>query len=149
MVSLRLQLFTFINMMLVGVIIGIIFDFYRVLRGSFNPSRIITDVFDLFFSLVATLLVFLGLIYSNRGEVRIYIFVAVIIGEIIYYLTISQFFIKFFRRLIRSIFCLYNKLKKTVVFLYNRLKRVILLIYNKIKVVLTSIKQRLRRLFKK
>ncbi|MCK8817006.1 spore cortex biosynthesis protein YabQ [Natroniella sulfidigena] len=133
MVSLRLQAFTFLNMMMIGVVIGFFFDFYRVLRGKCQLGRVATDLFDLLFCLAVTLFVFLGLIYSNQGQVRLYIFIGVISGEVIYYLTISKYSIIFFQRVVKLIGVFYQKIKSIVLLIYNRLKSILLKIKEKFK----------------
>ncbi|WP_408955210.1 spore cortex biosynthesis protein YabQ [Natroniella sp. ANB-PHB2] len=138
MVSLRLQVFTFVNMMIVGLIIGFFFDFYRVIRGNFQLGRITTDLFDLLFSLAVTLFVFLGLIYSNQGQVRLYIFIGVISGEVIYYLTISKYIISFLQRVVR-----------TIKIIYYQIKRIMLLVYDRLNLILIGIKEKLKKVFKR
>lgn len=96
MVSLRLQLTTFLTMIIIGGIIGIGFDFYQVLRRKINFSQLVTDVADILFSLVVTLIVCGGLLYSNDGRVRIYFLVGVLVGLIIYYFIFSCLVINFF-----------------------------------------------------
>ncbi len=97
MVSLRLQLTTFLTMIIIGGMIGIGFDFYRVLRSKITFNQLVTDVADILFSLVVSLIICGGLLYSNDGRVRIYFLLGVILGLIIYYFIFSGLVINFFR----------------------------------------------------
>nr|WP_243832530.1 spore cortex biosynthesis protein YabQ [Orenia marismortui] len=109
-------------MIIIGLIIGVFFDFYRVLRGNLNLKRIITDIFDLLFCLFTMLIIFLTLIYSNDGLIRIYIFLGVILGQIIYYYFLSNFIILFFSKVLVLIYSCYNKIKGIIVWSYKKLK---------------------------
>ena len=98
MISLRLQIITFSSMILVGLIIGGSFDFYRVLRKKISFSRVVTDVADILFSLMATLLICGSLIYINSGQIRIYSLLGVIIGLIIYYSFFTPYILTFWEK---------------------------------------------------
>lgn len=138
MVSLRLQFFTFLNMIIVGMIIGVFFDLYQVLRGKSNPKRLVTDLFDILFSLLAVIIIFSALLYSNNGQVRVYVFGGVIVGLIIYYWLISKFVVKLWVKLVNIISWLVVKIKNLVITIYNKSKLIIVKIKNWIK----SIKDR-------
>ena len=89
-----LQFFTFLNMILVGMIIGLIFDFYRVLKRKFSFSVYLINLFDFFIFIILTIIVFGRLIQLNSGQVRWYIFGGVLLGTIIYYFNLSAVVIK-------------------------------------------------------
>jgi spore cortex biosynthesis protein YabQ len=84
------QLENFLITILSGMLVGLLFDGYRVLRGIINPRVIITDIGDLIFWLVATLLVFGTLLFVNWGEVRLYVFVGLTIGFALYVRMFSK-----------------------------------------------------------
>ncbi len=132
MVSLRLQFITFFNMIVIGMGLAIIFDLYRILRGKTDLNNIIIDIFDIIFSLMSALILFVGLVYSNGGKVRYYIFGGVIIGVFIYYLLFSKFFIKIFIKIFNIIRLIYNKLKNIGLIFYKRLKSIIIKIRDRI-----------------
>ncbi|AGB40141.1 spore cortex biosynthesis protein YabQ [Halobacteroides halobius DSM 5150] len=133
MVSLRLQFFTFLNMILVGMVIGIGFDFYRVLRSKVNPLQIFTILFDIVFSLLSAIIIFITLFYSNGGAARGYVFIGVFTGVIIYYLTISNFMIKVLTKLANIIYWIYTKAKKIIIWIYNKSKLIMIKIRRWIK----------------
>ena len=47
---------------------------------------------DVAFSILITSLVFLGLLASNWGEVRSYVFIGLLLGLVLYYLFLSRYF---------------------------------------------------------
>ena len=78
-----------------GIVIGILFDLFRILRQSFKTPDIITYIEDIIFGILTGIfLIFMIFVFSN-GELRFYIFFALILGLSIYLLTISKYFIKF------------------------------------------------------
>ncbi|GAB6099787.1 hypothetical protein JCM16358_16660 [Halanaerocella petrolearia] len=126
MVSLRLQFFTFLNMIVVGMIIGIGFDLYRVVKSKFNLQRLVVDFCDILFSVLVTIVIFMGLVYSNGGSVRIYAFLGVSFGLIIYYLLVSDLVVSIFNRIVDSIFWVCSQLKRLIIFIYSKTKAIIL-----------------------
>lgn len=73
-----------------GLIIGLLFDTYRVLRGIFSPQTFFTGLGDLLFWIVSTLVVFGALLCTNWGEVRLYVFLGLIIGAVAYIKLFSR-----------------------------------------------------------
>ena len=84
------QIDTFLYTLLTGIILGIIFDFYRVFRGICRPHIWITSITDLIYWLLATILVFMALLVGNSGEVRLYIFIGLLLGVALYYRLASH-----------------------------------------------------------
>lgn len=87
------QAYLFLVFSLTGVIIGILFDIFRVLRKSFKTSNLITYIEDILFWVLTGLLILYNIWYFNDGEIRIFMFLGIIIGGLIYILTLSNLFI--------------------------------------------------------
>lgn len=83
----------FLLFFIIGIIIGLIFDFFKVLRKSFRTKDIITFIEDLFFLLISGTLIIFGIIKLNSGEVRFYLFLGMFFGVLIYSLTISKLYV--------------------------------------------------------
>ncbi len=97
------QAVTFIMTIIMGGLLGVIFDFYRVLRGVFKPRTVTTYLFDLLYWLLAIILAFGGLLMTNWGELRFYVFLGLLGGTVLYYKLLSRFIIWCLIRLIRLI----------------------------------------------
>lgn len=110
-------------MIIIGFIVGIMFDFYRVLRGKTKPKRLITDISDLLFSIIITLIIFISLLYSNGGEMRIYVFLGVILGQIIYYYLLSSYVIVILSKLLNGIYYIYCKFTNIILLCYKNIKK--------------------------
>lgn len=74
----------FLNTVAIGLIIGIIFDFYRAIRFLVRPRKWTADVLDVFMSIIFTAMAFLLLLFSNWGEVRLYVFLGIGLGIGVY-----------------------------------------------------------------
>ena len=83
----------FLLFFIIGIIIGLIFDFFKVLRKSFKTTDIITFVEDLLFLCISGGLVVFSIIKLNGGEVRFYLFLGIFFGVLIYSLTISNLYV--------------------------------------------------------
>lgn len=87
------QLYTLFIFIISGSIIGILFDLFRILRKSFKTPDIITYIEDISFWIITGLFLLYIIFKYSFGEIRIYMFISLIIGLIIYFLTISKYFI--------------------------------------------------------
>ena len=74
-----------------GILIGLLFDIFRILRKSFKTSDIITYTEDLIFWILTGLLLLYSIFTFSNGEVRFYMFLAVFCGCLIYMLLFSKY----------------------------------------------------------
>lgn len=88
------QAFLFIAFIINGILIGILFDVFRVLRRTFKTTDMITYIEDTIFWIIAGLLTLYFIFYFNNGEIRFYIFLGIFLGILIYMLLLSKYFIK-------------------------------------------------------
>lgn len=96
MQSLNAQFYAFLVTVLTGVTIGILFDFYRVIRSLVRPKKVFTYLGDLTFWVIATLVVFFLLLIGNWGEIRFYVWVGLLVGVSVYLKHLSKYIIKVF-----------------------------------------------------
>ena len=93
-ISIYSQLFNLLIFFLTGIVIGILFDVFRITRKSFKTPDFVTYIEDILFWILTGLILLFTIFKFNNGELRIYIFVGLILGMVIYLLTISKYFIK-------------------------------------------------------
>ena len=113
------QAYIFIIFVIVGSIIGIIFDFFRILRKSFKTNDFITYIEDIIFCILTGLILLYSIFKFNSGEIRIYMFIGILIGCALYMLTISKYFIKINVFILTTII---NLMKKIINIIYIPLK---------------------------
>lgn len=113
------QIYLFAIYMLCGIVIGIGFDIFRVLRKSFRTSDMVTYIEDILFGILTGIFLIIMLFIFNNGQLRFFIFVAIFLGLLLYLLTISKYFIKinviiltFIKKLVHTILYHIQKLYK-------------------------------------
>ena len=88
------QVYLFGIFILNGLIIGLIFDFFRILRKSFKTKNWVTYIQDTLFWIITALIILYSIFKFNNGELRGFIFIGILIGTILYMLIFSKTFIK-------------------------------------------------------
>ena len=122
------QAILFLIFSLNGVIIGLIFDFFRILRKSFKTSNLMTSIQDIIFWIITGISVIFFMYNFSDGIIRFYMFLSLLFGFIIYILAISQYIIKIFVYIIKTVKTILNSiikfitypLKKIITFFKNR-----------------------------
>lgn len=123
----------FLLFFIIGIIIGLIFDFFKVLRKSFKTKDIITFVEDLLFLFLTGSLIILGIIKINSGEVRFYLFLGMFFGILIYSLTISKLYVIIlyeFVRICKKIIAFFVKIFLSILQMF---KKIVKLFFKQIK----------------
>ena len=88
------QAYLFLIFTLDGFIIGFIFDFFRILRKSFKTSNLVTYIEDFIFWILTGILILYSIFTFNNGEIRFFMFIGIILGILLYILTLSNYTIK-------------------------------------------------------
>lgn len=88
------QAYLFLIFTLNGIFIGILFDFFRILRKSFKTINLITNVEDIIFWILTGLSIIYCMYNFSDGSLRLFMFLGLGIGLTIYILTLSNFIIK-------------------------------------------------------
>jgi len=88
------QVYTFGIFIFNGLIIGLLFDTFRILRKSFKTSNIITTIQDITFWILSGLIIIYSLFNFANGELRIYIFLGIVLGYSLYLLLFSKIYVK-------------------------------------------------------
>ena len=88
--------------LIAGVITGVLFDLYRVLRGLENPNVVVTFIEDTLFWILTAIIVFIFLLLTNHAYMREYVYIAIAAGVVLYMGLISKYFIKVQYKIIRS-----------------------------------------------
>lgn len=132
------ELSKFLFFVLIGLILGIIFDVFRIIRKCFKNSDLITYIQDIIFILIAAIILLLGIFIINNGEVRAYLFFGIIIGILLYFITISKCFVNLSSKIILFI--------KNVIFkpIFDFIRKLL----KKIREFMIKIKQFMSKLIK-
>lgn len=77
-----------------GILIGFMYDLYRIFRLLFNPKKLATMIQDLIFWGFIFVVAFYVIIFSNQGAIRFYNFLGFILGAVFYHSILSKPVIK-------------------------------------------------------
>ncbi len=79
------QIEAFILTLILGLLTGTIFHIYQELIRAARVSRHVLYFLDFSLWIIIIALVFLGMLFINQGEMRIYVLIALVLGILIYY----------------------------------------------------------------
>ncbi len=106
------QALIFIVFTFTGILLGILFDFFRVFRRTFNTIDIITYLEDILYWILAGIIVLYNIWFFNNGEIRFFMIIGIVMGAIIYSLLFSPILIKIETMIL-------TKLKNIIMFFYK------------------------------
>lgn len=125
------QAYLFLVFSLTGVVIGILFDFFRILRRTIKTGNIATYIQDILFWILTGILILYNIWYFNNGEIRVYMFLGIIIGTLIYMSTLSNIFVKLFTKILSTIIKILELPFKTIISFFRKIITSILAIFSK------------------
>lgn len=119
MVPLLDQFYYFALTIMIGMIAGFCYDLYKVTRGTLRLRRIGTALGDVLFWLVLTGVVFVLLLLGNWGEVRLYVFLGLVLGAVIYLNFFSRGSTSIITWTFTTLYRLWNLFVRIIVFAWR------------------------------
>jgi len=127
LISITIQIKLVFYAVAAGVLTGLFFDIYRIIRGFENPNKVLTFVEDALFWVLAAVLVFLFLFTTRYIYIGLYLYMYIAIGLYIYLKFLSKGFISVQSRIMRTSGKAFRITKNAVVYPFE-------LIVHKLKV---------------
>lgn len=93
-ISINKQLMLILLSIIAGLIIGGLYDIYRLIRGIESPNKVITFIEDILFWIFNALVVFIFLYIYEYAYIGFYLYLWIIAGLAIYLKLFSSFLIK-------------------------------------------------------
>lgn len=84
------QITLFIFSLINGMAVGVLYDFYRVIRGFEEPGKIITAIQDMLFWILTGILIFILMMYTNYAYMSFNVFLYNGLGLVLYFKLISR-----------------------------------------------------------
>ena len=132
-----------------GILIGILFDLFRISRRTFKTSNAITYVEDFVFWILTGFIILYSIFIFNNGQIRLFMFLAIFLGVIFYMLSCSSFIIKtnvaiinFFKKITIKIF---NLVKLPLNYIFKFIKK---LCFKPISFIVISLRKNSTNLLK-
>ncbi|MBC8062455.1 MAG: spore cortex biosynthesis protein YabQ [Clostridiaceae bacterium] len=116
LISIESQLNVLIYSIIAGMITGVLFDIYRIIRGIRNPKVILTFFSDIIFWILSAFVIFIFLLYTNYAFMEIYIFLYIALGIYIYLKLLSWFFTYINHKIIKTLGIIIRILKNNITY---------------------------------
>lgn len=137
------QTYLFIVFTIVGIIIGILFDIFRILRKSFKTNDIVTYIQDIFFWILTGIIILFSMYKFSNGELRFFMIIGIIMGTLMYMITFSKYVIKI------SVFII-NIIKTIIVYPIKVIEKILKkIIFRPIFIICISFKKNIINFVKK
>ena len=91
--DLSVQFDIVIYSLLAGLLTGVLFDAYRIIRGS-NINKIVIWIEDLLFWMLCAVIIFTFLLYVNYAFLGFYVYLFIFLSLILYFKLVSNKVIK-------------------------------------------------------
>lgn len=100
-ISISTQIRFIIVSIMAGMVTGVLFDFYRLIRGFKDLNKIVIFIEDTLFWVFAAIIVFIFLMYTNYAYMEMYVYVLLGIGVCLYLKFFSDLLIALHNRLFK------------------------------------------------
>ncbi len=85
------QIEAFVLTSILGIVAGFIFDFYQAVIRGIRIKRCPQYFLDVSVWVFMILIIGLALLLINQAEIRAYVFIALLVGAIVYFRCVSRF----------------------------------------------------------
>ncbi len=82
--------------LIIGALMGVLFDLYRAFRRISKPKRILSFIEDILFWIIIIMIFFALLIMTTDGIQRGFVYIGCLGGLLIYMVLLSNIFLSFF-----------------------------------------------------
>jgi spore cortex biosynthesis protein YabQ len=90
-VGLFAQIEAFLLTFLLGMIAGLIFHYYQSTIHSLRIGRYVLYLMDFILWIIMIVVIAVALFLINQGEIRVYVFIALVAGGIVYYKSLARY----------------------------------------------------------
>ena len=104
------QVYVFFWSIIIGAILTLIFDIFRLMRRNKESRDIIVYIQDIFFWIIVAIVIIISAFITNSGELRGYMFIGYALGSMFYLLLLSKLFLKIFGTLFDKINSFFEKI---------------------------------------
>ncbi|MEY8763185.1 MULTISPECIES: spore cortex biosynthesis protein YabQ [Clostridium] len=118
-ISISDQLRIILCSIMAGIITGVLFDFYRLIRGLTGLNKIIVFIEDTLFWLFTAIVVFIFLMYTNYAYLRMYVYILLIVGIYLYLKIFSPVLISFYRKLFKIIGRVFRVILNVLIYFFQ------------------------------
>ncbi len=140
------QLYSFAIFILVGFLIGLLFDMFRISRRTFKTSDIITYLEDILFWILSGLLILFSIFKFNNGDIRAYIILGIFIGLALYMLVFSKIVINTLVKIILVIKQIISFVSKIILYPIKLITKISKIVTKPIKKLLKNLTNNIKKI---
>ncbi|MEA1960380.1 MAG: spore cortex biosynthesis protein YabQ [Bacillota bacterium] len=123
MEGLLFQVESFLLTFLLGILAGCMFHFYQLFLRNLKLRRISLYFLDFFWWIAMVCVISVGILLINQGEVRIYVFIALVLGVITYFRWGSSYTSQMLQKVAFSTVWLLQKGYRVTIFALRKIKQ--------------------------
>ncbi len=113
--ELNVQFDIIIYSFLAGILTGVLFDVYRIVRG-FKCYKAIIIIEDILFWILCALIIFTFLLYTNYAFLGVYVYLFIFIAITIYFKTLSKYVISGEKNILIKLFKVFRITKNNFIY---------------------------------
>ncbi len=99
--------------LIAGIIIGVLFDIYRIGRGAYK-FKIIVIIQDVLFWIFAAIVIFTFLLYTDYAFLTVYVYSAIIFSMLFYIAFISKQFYNVEKKIVDLLYKIFRIIIKRI-----------------------------------
>lgn len=103
-----------------GITISILFDIFRIRRKVWKAPNLLTYFEDILFWIISAIILLYTVMKYTTGELRIYMFVGLFIGILIYFKFFSKLIVNFFSSIIKFIITIIVRIFKIILYPFKK-----------------------------
>lgn len=119
------EIFSLAAVIILGGILGVLFDVYRIIHYIFKPRTTVVWLLDFIYTAIIIAVGFVTLLLVNWAEFRLYIYLGIICGAAAYFYWLSRFVYRLLR-------CLADRLLKLWSICWRFWRKTMQIIKNKV-----------------
>ncbi|MBR5227797.1 MAG: spore cortex biosynthesis protein YabQ [Clostridia bacterium] len=100
--GLQKETITFLTFVLVGIIYGVIFDFFRALRKVKKRKDIVVCMQDIIYFIIVGIILIFAMYIHMKEKLRVYLLLSIILGIVIYVSIVGNKLVKLFTELMKT-----------------------------------------------
>jgi spore cortex biosynthesis protein YabQ len=127
------QLFSFFIYIIVGILLGFIFDIFRAFRKSVKNTNLATNIEDILFVIISFIIIAMVVQIVSKGELRFYILLGIILGILLYFLSVSKYIITGETWILKNIIKILKSIYIFFIKFFKKINDLILKFLNKVK----------------
>lgn len=114
-INLGFQILSFIYSIFLGMIFSFFYDVIKSIRLTLKLSSIIVFIYDILFFIIISVFTFIYYMSVTDGEIRYYILLGLLLGFIVFRLTISKLLIYILTNILKFLILIFERFNKGII----------------------------------